>query len=258
MIFYNLLLPCFYPASLVFILLVVGLFLRKRPGWMAKCLSAAVAILLVFGNWYVKTWMVTSLEWQYLPTNSLPQADAIVLLSGGIEPLEWPRTTIEFGDSGDRLFYAGYLFKQGKAPFILCTGGIVPGSPRPTTHANDMGSLLQIIGVPSEAVMLEPKSRNTHENAFNSLPLLKEKKVKKILLVTSAMHMPRSMGVFRKLYADIEVVPAPTDFHATKGQTPPFLTQVGKLIPTAGNLNRVSEVLHEYIGIVYYKCRGWM
>ncbi|MDR3412359.1 MAG: ElyC/SanA/YdcF family protein [Formivibrio sp.] len=78
-------------------------------------------------------------------------------------------------------------------------------------------------------------------------------------LVTSAMHMPRALGVFRKQYPAIEFIPAPTDYHATKPQIPtPWYRELISVVPTPGHFVVFSEAMHEYLGIAYYRMRGWM
>jgi uncharacterized SAM-binding protein YcdF (DUF218 family) len=121
-----------------------------------------------------------------------------------------------------------------------------------------MAQLLQMIGVPEGAIITETKSSNTREHARNLYPLLLDRRFKRVLLVTSAMHMPRSIGVFRKLCPDIEFIPAPTDFRVTEGVPMPWYRDLITLIPTAGNLVSFSNAAHEYVGMAYYKMRGWM
>ena len=118
--------------------------------------------------------------------------------------------------------------------------------------------LLQNLGVPKEKIILETKARNTHEHATILCPLLGEQRFQHVLLVTSAMHMPRSMGVFKRLCPGIEFIPAPTDFRAPQRIPLPWYRRVTGFVPTPQNLLNFSEVSHEYLGIAYYKLRGWL
>jgi uncharacterized SAM-binding protein YcdF (DUF218 family) len=72
------------------------------------------------------------------------------------------------------------------------------------------------------------------------------------------MHMPRSVGSFRRLCPGTEFIPAPTDFRITERVPKPWYHELAALIPTAANLKSFSEVMHEYVGIAYYRVRGWM
>jgi uncharacterized SAM-binding protein YcdF (DUF218 family) len=124
--------------------------------------------------------------------------------------------------------------------------------------ADEMVEFLTLLGLPREIMLTEGASSNTHEHAVNLAPLFRERKIQKVLLVTSAMHMPRSMGVFRKSCPDIEVIPAPTDFRLVDDPTRPWYRELVVFIPTPSNLLGFSEMMHEYMGIAYYKARGWI
>jgi uncharacterized SAM-binding protein YcdF (DUF218 family) len=121
-----------------------------------------------------------------------------------------------------------------------------------------MAEVLEMLGIPKSAIITETQSSDTHQHAIYVPPLLRQRGVKRVLLVTSAMHMPRSMLVFRKQCPDIEFIPAPTDFRITEGKPGRWYERVGALIPTPANLVMFSEAMHECVGIVYYKIRGWI
>jgi len=255
---YSVLLKLLYPTSFCLVLLLAGAFLRKRKIASRVCFWLAVGTLLVCGNGWLGRELVRHLEWQYLPSNPVPEADCIVILSGGVASRTPPRPTIEVGEAGDRVLYGAYLFRRGKAPRIICTGNVATGGFAARPIAEDMAELLEMIGVPKDAISTEEKSGNTREHARNLYPVLQEKGFKRVLLVTSAMHMPRSIGVFRRLCPGIEFIPAPTDFLVTERIPTPWYRQLTAVIPTPRNLFDFSEVMHEYLGMAYYKARGWM
>ena len=120
-----------------------------------------------------------------------------------------------------------------------------------------MAEFLERLGVPKQSMVLETKAENTHDHGVYLQPVLRDRGLKRILLVTSAMHMPRALGVFVRSCPGIEFVPAPTDFQMTDLAVP-WYRQLGYLVPTPHNLLGFSEVAHEYLGIAYYKARGWM
>jgi uncharacterized SAM-binding protein YcdF (DUF218 family) len=118
-----------------------------------------------------------------------------------------------------------------------------------------------MMGVPAAAVWLEPDSRNTYENGVLTKALLDEKGISEIVLVTSAVHMPRSVAIFEKL--GFTVLPAPTDYQTTEldrsyFQAPDPLTYVLYLLPDSDNMWLTSWVLKEYFGMVVYRLRGWL
>src|SRR6266480_5409076 len=255
---HSVLLKLLYPTSLCVVLLLAAAGLRKCKALSRVCFWLAVGTLLVCGNGWLSGGLIRHLEWQYLPSSPVPEADCIVILSGGVMSRTPPRPTIEVGEAGDRVLYGAYLFRQSKAPRIICTGNVATGGFAARPVSEDMAELLEMIGVPKDAIITEEKSGNTREHARNLYPVLQEKGFKCVLLVTSAMHMPRSIGVFKRLCPGIEFIPAPTDFRVIERIPKPWYSEVVALIPTPKNLSDFSEVMHEYLGMAYYKARGWM
>ena len=150
-------------------------------------------------------------------------------------------------DESDRLLQGLRLYRAGKAPLLVCTGGARGGTP----EAQGMGRLLQEWGVPSGAILLEEHSLNTRENAVFTYSALKARGIGRILLVTSALHMPRAAAVFRK--AGFEVNPAAADFRTGWGEA-----SLWDWLPKARNLERSDRALREWIGLLVYRLRGWI
>jgi uncharacterized SAM-binding protein YcdF (DUF218 family) len=256
---YSLFLKLLYPTSLCALLILAAAVFRKREKLNRYCCWAAFAILMICGNGWLISALTEHLEWRYQLPNPAPQADAILVLSGGILDRIPPRQTVEVTDAGDRLLYAAHLFKQQKAGTVICTGGVATGGIAPRPAAEIMEEFLDTLGVPKAAVVIEGASSDTHQHSTNLKTIFQERKIQRVLLVTSAMHMPRSLGVFRKQCPGIEFIPAPTDFHATEKQIPTlWYRKLVAVIPTPKHLLDFSEVMHEYLGIAYYKARGWM
>jgi uncharacterized SAM-binding protein YcdF (DUF218 family) len=256
---YSLFLKLLYPTSMCAMLLVAAAVFRKRQRLSRVCFWAAFAVLMVCGNGWIVGALTRNLEWRYQLPEPAPNADAIVVLAGGLLDRIPPRQTIEVADAGDRLIYAAHLFKRQAAGIVICTGGVATGGVAPRPGADVMAEFLGMLGVPKEAVVTEGGSSNTHEHAQNLPAIFQKRKIKRVLLVTSALHMPRSMGVFLKQYPDIEFIPAPTDYHATEKLSPtPWYREMAAVIPTPSHLESFSEAMHEYLGIAYYKLRGWI
>jgi uncharacterized SAM-binding protein YcdF (DUF218 family) len=254
MIFLSKLLPqLVYPLGLTFFLLLFLLVFSKPKRWQRTFLVFATLLIWLGGNQWVAAALTRSLEWQYLPPDDYPQADAIVVLGGATNPPVYPRQIVEVNSAGDRVLYAAHLYHLGKAPYILASGGRLPWSAiSDSTPADEMSSLLQLLGVPGNAIWLERESVNTQENAEFSKPILEEHGVKTILLVTSAFHMPRAVGLFEQ--QGFEVIPAPTDYDVTQADWdllmhPNWQTLVIGLIPDSGSLNATTSALKEYLGM---------
>jgi uncharacterized SAM-binding protein YcdF (DUF218 family) len=154
----------------------------------------------------------------------------------------------------DRLLVAFRLYRAGKAPLVFCSGGNNPigNQAGKTPEATRMAQLLDEWNIPATAIQIESGSINTRENAIRSYQILAPKGIKRILLVTSAMHMPRAAGTFRK--AGFEVIAVPADFRTGWGES----NMLEKLLPSANNLIASDAALHEWLGITIYRLRGWM
>ena len=259
-VFLSKLLPLLaYPLGLACVLVLLGLFVRQER-WRRGFLILALLVIWVGGNRWVSVELARSLEWQYLPPDEIPPAEVIVLLGGGTAPVEYPRQIVEVNSGGDRVIYAAWLYHQGKAPHILVSGGMLDWSERGSSPAVEMAVLLKMLGVPDQAMWLEAESRNTYENAVNSARILQEKGIQRILLVTSAAHMPRAVRLFEA--QGLEVVPLPTDFTVTVGGGDEetygdWRSLAIGFFPTVDNLSLTTRILKEYFGIMVYQLRGW-
>jgi uncharacterized SAM-binding protein YcdF (DUF218 family) len=254
--------PFAYPLGLACVILLASLIFRKRQHWQTSFILAAFLLLFVGGNRFVSMGLSRSLEWQYLPQREIPNAPVIVVLGGGTDSAEQPRPLVELNSAGDRVLYGAQLYKEGKAANILLSGGSITWlGGRASTPAEEMRQIMEMLGVPKSAMWLQGKSQNTYEDALYSTDILKEKGIQKIILVTSAMHMPRSVALFRK--QGIEVIPAPADFRVTNDSwnslfEPDLANQVVSFWPSVGNLSGTSNALKEYLGIWVYRLRGWL
>ena len=248
--------------GLVFLLLIFSLILWwKYSRWLPFPLIFAFLILFISGNSWVSSLLVKSLEWQYIVIPSeIPQAEAIVILGGATQPKIYPRPMVDITGSGDRIIYGAKLYKMGKAPIIIATGGRIQWqeSNKNLSEADDMGELLSLFAIPESAVIKEEKSYNTHDNAVNTKKILQQLQIDRVILVTSALHMPRSVKVFQK--QGIEVIPAPTDFLVSKQQLESnqgWQNTILQLFPNSASLGNTTLALKEYIGLVVYKLKGW-
>lgn len=259
-VFFSKLIPLFfYPLGLVSILLILIIFFSwKQRSWLQFPAALALIIILLSGNIWVSKALMRSLEWQNLPPAEMPQAEAIVILGGGIYPKTYPRSMPEVAEAGDRVLYGAKLYRDGKAPLVIASGGRIEWLGSGSPEAKDMATLLEMMGVPPSVIIEEPDSLNTYENGVNVQKILNQKNIDQILLVTSAFHMSRARRIFEKL--GIQVIPAPTDFSITKATHSNFdLKQVLiYLFPDTGSLNQTVIVLKEYLGLFIYSLKGWV
>lgn len=262
-LFLSKLIPLFlYPLGLIGILLIIAtVLLWRKPRLATIPIVLALVVLLASSNGWVSEWLVRSLEYQYLPPAELPKADAVVVLGGATKPPIAPRPWVDVSEEGDRVFHAANLYKAGKAPKIILSGGRVDWEGANVfPESQDMAILLQSMGIPDTALIQEPNSRNTRENAINVKQIMQAQNIRTILLVTSALHMPRSVWIFRKL--GIEATPAPTDFLVTNETQAEMQSSAQaftlSFLPEAERLKNTTRALKEYVGIAVYWLRGWL
>lgn len=233
------------PLGTSLCLLGLALWLGWRHRWRHSIWLATVAFawLWVWSLPAASSCLRGTIEYQYPPLalNAYPAASAIVVLGGALAPPAGRSSESNLGAAADRVRYAAHLFHAGKAPLILLSGGADPQQYR-YSEARAMAAFLEELGVAASALLLEEDSRNTRENASYSASLLKAQGVGHILLVTSALHMPRA----RKLFSDqgFQVVPAPTDFESDQGPS-------GLLawLPDGGALDGSGRAFKELIGL---------
>ena len=241
-----------YPLGLSCILIAGGLFLKRRPTVQRALFWAALLLLWLGGNHWLAFSLARSLEWQNLPSSTPIHADVIVVLGGGTEPALYPRSTVEVNAAGDRMLYAARLYQQGAAAHILLSGGSIDwmtaGS---STPAAEMADIMTLAGIPRDALWLENQSLNTYENAYYGKQTLQARGIDRIILVTSAVHMPRARALFE--HQGLVVTPAPTDFTVTQaGWDRMFqfnlLDQAVNFFPSSSSLSLTTNVLKEYFG----------
>lgn len=262
-VFLSKFLPNFvYPAGLAFLLILLALLLRRSKRLQTAVLILTALLIFVSGNRWVAYSLARSLEWRYLPLDPVPTAEVIVVLGGGTESEQYPRPVVETNSAGDRILYAGKLYKDGKAGRLLLSGGNITWlNGRTTTPAEEMARVLDLMDIPREDMWLQTKSQNTYEDALYSSQVLKEKGVQRVLLVTSAQHMPRSIALFQ--HQGIDVIPAPVDYTITQANWDNLFsfdlqTTLVNLAPNTSSMSLTSSVLKEYIGMWVYRMRGWM
>ncbi len=247
----HLLLPL--DAALAAGLLAIVLGLLKRP---RAALAAGLASLVTL--WAASTPAVADalagpLERRFppLPVEESPRAEAIVVLGGALAPRLPPRTEAELVDASDRVLHAARLYQAGKAPLVVPSGGELPWSAAPEPEAAAMTALLVEWGVPRDAILPEPRGATTRENAVDTEKLLLARGVRRVLLVTSSLHMPRAVAAFS--VTRLTVIPSACDVSVVKGRSSSPL----RWIPAPDALALTHAALWERLGFLWYRLRGW-
>ena len=226
--------------------------------WRCRCFSGVVLSCSICGLtlWSlppVADAVARSLEAQFANSavDAVQKADVILVFGGVMQPPQLGRPYADLGAAADRVWHAARLYHAGKAPKVMLSGGSNDWQTDLPSQAKTMAQFLSDLGVPLSAIVLEERSRSTYENASNCAELMRRQGMERAILVTSALHMPRSFAVLR--VAGVDVVPAATDFEVDEGPG-----TVLSWLPNSQALQRSTNALHEWIGIAVYRWRGWM
>lgn len=241
-----------YPLNIVILLGLVGIFLIK--GLKNKIIAAIpLSILFIFSSFPMSQFLIGILEDKYPPIQkeSIQNADAIVVLGGAINILTKYPQRIELGSSSDRMTESIELFHLKKAPILLFTGGSGVLFQQDLREATFAKIFFNNFGIPDSSLILEDESKNTYENAIYSKKILAKKNLNKIILVTSAFHMDRSVRIFRE--QGFEVQAFPTDYKSLIHDL-----NWDVLIPNTGFLENSTIAIKEIVGIFVYKWKGYL
>jgi uncharacterized SAM-binding protein YcdF (DUF218 family) len=250
MLILHKLLPVFFlPLGLCLLLVAAGLLLKRS--WL---IVAGAGLLWLFsmpvtGNFLMQT---VCRDYSFRRSVvSMPDADAIVVLSGMVERVEGAPLG-EWGEAVDRFDGGIDLFRARKAPLLVFTGGWIPWKPDRVPEGELLLKRAVLLGVSPDAIRVTEKVENTAEEAVAVKRLLGSAmgRKKTVLLVTSAYHMPRSVFLFRR--AGLSVIPFPVDFSVEEREPLTVLS----FLPDAGALRFSERALRELLGIAFYRVKG--
>jgi uncharacterized SAM-binding protein YcdF (DUF218 family) len=235
-----------YPLALSACLLLLGLLalgLRRK---------AIAAVLVVAGLGWSALWSVPmvsdALRLSLERTNpsiavqALPRVDAIVVLAGGAGYARMDRAAdLDLDDMHDssRIAAGARAWFAGRAPVVILSGGVGPPRHR---EADNMARVITRLGVPRSSLLLEDRSHSTRENAGYTSRLAREHGIHRVVLVTSAIHMPRASLLFRQAGLDVVPLAVPErpdrdDWHE-------------RWLPSRRALWRSGRAFKEYAGLI--------
>lgn len=275
-----------YPLNVGLIGIAVGYTwmrrLRRKPApvtsgkrkWLGLvpeaatvCLGTSIMWLWLWSMPAFARMLVGHLERLYpsVAVESLPSAEAIVVLGGCISPVTPPLLYADLNDASSRLWHAARLYRAGKAPLVIVTSQ--------TNEAAAMKGFLVEFGIPESAIVRGMRSRTTYENAVCTWELVQGLLARsqvagggavasnrcpsvtgprpRILLVTSAMHMRRAMLNFER--AGFDAIPAATAYKVVNDPNP---MPGFRWLPDAGALGDSTAAFKEHVGYWVYRVRG--
>ena len=241
------------PINLLIGIGVIGLvLLRTRFASLGrKLLIAAVALFAICGFSPLGNLLLYPLESRFPPWDAARGApDGIVVLGGPIDPqLSAAHGTAVYGGSVDRIMAAAALAHRYPNARVIYSGGnanlVLDNTAKEADYAS---AVFESLGISSGRLLMERRSRNTQENAEFSKALAAPKNGERWLLVTSAYHMPRSVGIFRK--AGFAVEPYPVDWRTGKR------ADLLRFSAALEGLGRVEIAMREWMGLVAYRISG--
>lgn len=244
------------PLHVIVLIGLVGLVLSVTRWRSAghRVLIAAFALLAIAGLTPLGALLIGTLEARFPAAKLTPPIDGIILISGA----EQPRMSRDHGQVltnsyGDRLIAAARLAHRFPDARIAVTGGVLAldRTARPEFHsqADVARRFLTSVGIDPARIVVERQSQNTCQNARHIHTAVTPEPDDRWVVVTSAFHMPRTMGCFDKV--GWTVIAYPTDYKRISG--PKGLRPT---ISVAGNLSMLNQAVHEYVGLLAYRVTG--
>lgn len=241
------------PINLIGLTALAGIMLAI-VGWrrLSIFFSSIAFLVLAIGAWTsTGALMLHPLEDRFSRPDPAPAGIAgIIVLGGGFEGgVNLVRGGYELNASGDRFAEAAVLARRYPEARVVVTGGAGSMMLEGEGDGDTAPRLLTALGVEPGRLVLENKSRNTYENAVFTREIVKPQAGEIWLLVTSAFHMPRSVGLFRK--AGFDVVPWPADYRTAGNEYfGPAQDNV------SDSLQNLTVGLREWIGLLAYWLSG--
>lgn len=237
----------FRPSNLIALVVVVGVvgsLTRRR--WASRLLVLVTVAIVIITLLPVGTWMLVPLENRFPAPSPMPgHVDGIIVLGGAVRSeLTAIHRQPNLNEHAERMTQALVLARRYPDVPLVFTGG----NRSEITESDVARMFFQEQGIDMSRVVLEDKSHSTYDNAVFTKELLKPRSDQVWLLVTSAYHMPRSVGAFRK--AGWRVVPYPVDYltvgHVSAAGEPDF----------GRNLHRFDDATRAWLALIAYYVTG--
>ena len=239
--------------SAILLLSVIGAFVALSGGWsrLARWPAAIAAAIVMAGISPLPNILTLPLEQRFTrATLDGPPVTGIIVLGGGEDAyVGQARQAHALTDAGERISEAVELARRLPNARVIFSGGSADLAGGGPTEAVAVVGMWTGMGIARERILAEDRSRDTFENAVFTRELVRPQPGQRWLLITSATHMPRAMGIFRK--AGFAVEPWPVDYR-TSGWADAYRWFY---VPADG-LRRLDLVTREYVGLLAYRITG--
>lgn len=243
------------PSSLLMLAVLAGMAISTQPRWARagrRLLTGGALGLLAAGLAPVSTWLILPLEERFprLAVRSGDAFDGIIVLGGAEDGrISAARGELHLNEAAERVTAGASLAVKLPRARIVFTGGVAAVFRKEPPGAAAVAAFWREMGISTDRILFEDRSRNTYENAQFTRELVKPRPGERWLLVTSAAHMPRSIGLFRR--AGFDVTAYPVDFRTAGAED--LLEPFGSV---PAGLKRLDEAMREWIGLVVYWLLG--
>jgi uncharacterized SAM-binding protein YcdF (DUF218 family) len=247
MIYLNKILPYFfYPTTIILILLLWGILSKK-----IVLLWIASGIFLITSNPIIANQMLYFLEKDQIKQSpeQIQPSDAIVVLSGMLTNISTNHGIVHEWSDPDRFFGGLELAHATKADRMIFTGGKLPWQKNDGNEGAVVANYAKKFGVVNLQIQVTKEVQNTEDEAKAVRELLTRENLNRIILVTSAFHMPRAKNLFEK--QGLEVQPYPVDFKIEANNR-----TVLDYLPSARAMKEVEFSIRELLGRAYYQVKG--
>jgi uncharacterized SAM-binding protein YcdF (DUF218 family) len=240
------------PTTFLLLLTALGILLailgKRRAGlWLA---GVGMAVTLFVAMFPVGPEVARVIEERFPACTEPDRIDGVIVLGGAVDPITMrDRKQLSLNEAAERMIAMADIARRHPDWRVVFTGGSAAILTEKLGEAEAIEPYLGQLGIAPGRILLEGKSRNTYENALFTAELLKPQPGQRFMLVTSALHMARSVGLFRK--AGFDVLPCPVDYiTATSG--PGFIPSGG----FSDNLRRLDGAMREVMGLMAARMLG--
>ncbi|MDP3466846.1 MAG: YdcF family protein [Daejeonella sp.] len=236
------------PTVLILCVMILALIVKKTDQ-RRKLFILSLGMLLFFSNPLIINQLLNYWE-SKSNMNTLKVYDAGIILSGFMSRNK-EDGSLSFGESADRLTEGLIQYRKGRIKKIIISGG--SGSLLNDTRESRLAKafLIENCGVPDSVVLIDTVSRNTYENAVESKKIMIAGGLKSAIMITSAWHMRRAEGCFKKVGLDVDIHPTDGMYHSQE------FSPSDLIIPNTRNIVRWENLMHEVAGTIIYKLQGY-